>query len=151
MYIRCKPKDVQSLQSSYFLVFYHVGFETTTLTFSRIIDFDNTINLFLKQAYSCAVVDAFLIWTDIIILISRPVRWDKLYQSTHFKGKLHTLPIHTFTLFEQIVRFDWYGRIPFRSGNNSKFSTIQTVFWKKMRETISIDYPQGTVFRKEMW
>ena len=31
---------VQSLQSSYFLVFYHFGFETTTLTFSRIIDFD---------------------------------------------------------------------------------------------------------------
>jgi hypothetical protein len=26
-------------------------------------------------------------------LISRPVRWDKLYQSTHFKGKLHKLPI----------------------------------------------------------
>ena len=26
---------------------------------------------------------------------------------------------------------DQYGRSPFRSGNNSKFSTIQTVFWKK--------------------
>ena len=44
---------------------------------------------------------------------------------------------------------DQYGRSPFRSGNNSKFSTIQTVFWKKMRETISFDIPQGTVFRKE--
>ena len=31
VYIQCKPKDVQSLQSSYFLmVFYHFGFETTT-------------------------------------------------------------------------------------------------------------------------
>jgi hypothetical protein len=48
---------------------------------------------FLKQVHSCAVVDACLIWTDLIILISRPVRWDKLYQSTHFKGKLHKLPI----------------------------------------------------------
>ena len=72
VYIRCK--DVQSLQSSYFLVFYHVGFETTTLTFSRIIDFDDATNLFFKQVYSCAVVDACLIWTDIIILIARPVR-----------------------------------------------------------------------------
>ena len=27
VYIQCKPKDVQSLQSSYFLVFYHFGFE----------------------------------------------------------------------------------------------------------------------------
>jgi hypothetical protein len=93
VYIQCKPKDVQSLQSSYFLVFYHLGFETTTLTFSRIIDFDDATNLFLKQVYSCAVVDACLIWTDLIILISRPVRWDKCYQSTHFKGKLHNLPI----------------------------------------------------------
>jgi hypothetical protein len=48
---------------------------------------------FLKQVHSCALVDACLIWTDLIILISRPVRWDKLYQSTHFKGKLHKLPI----------------------------------------------------------
>jgi hypothetical protein len=86
--------DIQSLQSSYFLVFYHFGFETTTLTFSRIIDFDDATNLFLKQVYSCAVVVACLIWTDLIILISRPVRWDKLYQSTHFKGKLHKLPIN---------------------------------------------------------
>ena len=54
-----------------------------TLTFSRIIDFDDATKLFLKQVYSCAVVDACLIWTDLIILISRPVRWDKLYQSTH--------------------------------------------------------------------
>ena len=45
---------------------------------------------------------------------------------------------------------DQYGRSPFRSGNNSKFSTIQTVFSKKMRETISFDIPQGTVFRKKM-
>jgi hypothetical protein len=36
VYIQCKPKDVQSLQSSYVLVFYHFGFETTTLTFSSI-------------------------------------------------------------------------------------------------------------------
>ena len=92
-YIQCKPKDVQSLQSTYFWVFYHFGFEATTLTFSRIIDFDDATNLFLKQVYSCAVVDACLIWTDLIILISRPVRWDKLYQLTHFKGKLHKLPI----------------------------------------------------------
>ena len=89
---------VQSLQSSYFLVFYHFGFETTTLTFSRIIDFDDTTNLFLKHVYSCAVVDACLIWTDLIILISRPVRWDKLYQSTHIKGKLHKLPINVYLL-----------------------------------------------------
>ena len=43
-----KPQGVQSLQSrpSYFLVFYHFGFETTTLTFSRIIDFDDATNLF---------------------------------------------------------------------------------------------------------
>ena len=27
VYIQCKPMDVQSLQSSYFLVFYHFGFE----------------------------------------------------------------------------------------------------------------------------
>jgi hypothetical protein len=46
VYIQCKPMDVQSLQSSYFLVFYHFGFETTTLTFSRIIDFDDATNLF---------------------------------------------------------------------------------------------------------
>jgi hypothetical protein len=58
-----------------------------------IIDFDAATNLLLKQVYSCAVVDACLIWTDLIILISRPVRWDKLDQSTHFKGKLHKLPI----------------------------------------------------------
>ena len=74
MYIQCKPKDVQSLQSSYFLVFYHFDFETTTLTFSRIIDFDDATNPFLKQVYSCAVVDPCLIWTDLIVLISRPVR-----------------------------------------------------------------------------
>ena len=49
VYIQCNPKDVQSLQSSYFLVFYHFGFETTTLTFSCIIDFDDTTNLFLKK------------------------------------------------------------------------------------------------------
>jgi hypothetical protein len=79
VYIQCKPKDVQSLQSSYFLVFYHFGFETTSLTFSCIIDFDDATNLFLRQVYSCAVVDACQIWTDLIILISRPVRWDKLY------------------------------------------------------------------------
>ena len=66
MYIQCKPKDVQSLQSSYFLFFYHFGFETTTLTFSRIIDFDDTTNLFFKQVYSCTVVEACLIWTDLI-------------------------------------------------------------------------------------
>jgi hypothetical protein len=40
---------VQSLQSSYFLVFYHFGFETTTLTFSHIIDFDDATNLFLNK------------------------------------------------------------------------------------------------------
>ena len=80
-------------KSSYFLVFYHFGFETTTLTFSRIIDFDDATNFFFKQVYSCTVVDACLLWTDIIILILRPVRWDKLYQSTHFKGKLHKLQI----------------------------------------------------------
>ena len=45
------------------------------------IDLDDATNLFSKQAYSCAVVDVCLIWTDLIILISRPVRWDKLYQS----------------------------------------------------------------------
>ena len=73
VYIQCKPKDVQSLQSSYFLIFYHFGFETTTLTFSRIIDFDDATNLFFKQVYSYAVVDECLIWTDLIILISRPV------------------------------------------------------------------------------
>ena len=72
MYIQCKPKDVESLQSSYFLVFYHFGFEITTLI--RIIDFDDATNLFLKQVYSCAVVDAYLIWTNLIIAISRPVR-----------------------------------------------------------------------------
>ena len=60
---------------------------------SRIIDFDAATNLLLKQVYSCAVVDACLIWTDLIILILRPVRWDKLDQSTHFKGKLHKWPI----------------------------------------------------------
>jgi hypothetical protein len=54
------------------------------LTFSRIIDFDDATNIFLKQVYSCAVVHSCLIWTDLIILILRPVRWDKLYQSTHF-------------------------------------------------------------------
>ena len=64
---KCKPKDVQSLQNSYFLVLYHFGFETMTLTFSGIIDFDDATNLFLKLVYSCAVVDACLIWTDLII------------------------------------------------------------------------------------
>ena len=50
-----------------------------------------------------------------------------------------------------LYALDQYGRSPFRSGNNSKFSTIQTVFFrKKMRETISFDIPQGTVFRKKM-
>jgi hypothetical protein len=92
------------LQSSYFLVFYHFGFETTTLTFSRIIDFDDATNLFLKQVYSCAVVDACLIWTDLIILISRLVHLDKLYQSTHFKGKLHKLPITNLSYIICIAR-----------------------------------------------
>ena len=104
-----KPQGVQSLQSrpSYFLVFYHFGFETTTLTFSRIIDFDDATNLFFKRVYSCAVVDACLMWTDLIILISRPVRWDKLDQSTHFKGKLHKLPINVI-IWLQIMSFsDW--------------------------------------------
>ena len=113
MYIQCKPNDVQSLQSSYFLVFYHFGFETTTLTFSRIIDFDDATNLFLKQVYSCAVVDACLIWTDIIILISWSVRWDKLYQSTHFKGKLHKLPPSRFnkhiSTWSRVALIDWSG------------------------------------------
>ena len=36
-------------KSSYFLVFYHFGFETTTLTFSHIIDFDDATNLFLNK------------------------------------------------------------------------------------------------------
>jgi hypothetical protein len=40
---------VQSLQSSYFLVFYHFGFETMTLTLSHIIDFDDATNLFLNK------------------------------------------------------------------------------------------------------
>jgi hypothetical protein len=62
-------------KSSYFLVFYHFGFEAKT--FSRIIDFDDATNLVFKQVYSCAVVDACLIWTDLIILISRPVRSDQ--------------------------------------------------------------------------
>jgi hypothetical protein len=51
--------------------------------------------------------------------------------------------------WEWLSALDQYGRSPFRSGNNSKFSTIQTVFLEKMRETISFDIPQGTVFRKE--
>jgi hypothetical protein len=49
VYIQRKLKNVQSLQSSYFLVFYHFGFETTTLTFSRIFDFDDATNLFLSK------------------------------------------------------------------------------------------------------
>ena len=49
VYIQCKPTDVQSLQSSYFLVFSHFGFETTALTFSRIIDFDDATNLFFSK------------------------------------------------------------------------------------------------------
>ena len=49
VYIQCNPKDVQSLQSSYVLVFYNFGFETTTLTFSRIIDVDDATNLFLSK------------------------------------------------------------------------------------------------------
>ena len=85
-------------KSSYFLVFYHFGFETTTSTFSCIINFDGATNLF-KQVYSCTIVDACLAWTDLIILISRPVRWDKLYQSTHFKEKLYKLPINIFIIF----------------------------------------------------
>jgi hypothetical protein len=36
-------------KSSYFLVFYHLRFETTTLTFSHIIDFDDATNLFLNK------------------------------------------------------------------------------------------------------
>jgi hypothetical protein len=51
VYIQCKPKDVQSLQSSYFLVFYHFGFETTTLTFSRIIDFDDATHFFKTNIF----------------------------------------------------------------------------------------------------
>jgi hypothetical protein len=111
--VQCKPKDVQSLQSSYFLVFYHFRFETTTLTFSRIIDFDDTTNLFLKQVYSCAVVDTYicLIWTDLLILISRPVHWDKFYQSTHCKGKLHKLPISSLS----------YHFSPFENENYHRF------------------------------
>ena len=111
VYIQCKPKDVQSLQSSYFLIFYHFGFETTTLTFSRIIDFDDATNLFFRQVYSYAVVDGCLIWTDLIILIPRPVRWDKLYQSTHFKGKLHKLLINIYLqafLFQLYNHFNKY-------------------------------------------
>jgi hypothetical protein len=62
---------------------------------------------FFKRVYSCAVVDACLMWTDLIILISRPVRWDKLDQSTHFKGKLHKLPINVI-IWLQIMSFsDW--------------------------------------------
>jgi hypothetical protein len=103
VYIQCKPKDVQSLQSSYVLVFYHFGFEPTTLTLSRIIDFDDATDFFFKQVYSCTVVDACLIWTNLLILISRPVRWDKLYQSTHFKGKLHKLPIYSIQIFIRVL------------------------------------------------
>ena len=44
--MQCKPKDVQSLQSSYFLVFYHFGFET--MTFSHIFDFDDANQSFFK-------------------------------------------------------------------------------------------------------
>jgi hypothetical protein len=47
--VQCKPKDVQSLQSSYFLVFYHFRFETTTLTFSGIIYFDDYLLARKKQ------------------------------------------------------------------------------------------------------
>jgi hypothetical protein len=81
-----------------------------TLTFSRIIDFDDATNLFLKQVYSCAVVDTWLIWTDIIILISRPVCWDKLYQSTQFKGKLHKLPINTHYIHSVVTQDFVSGR-----------------------------------------
>jgi hypothetical protein len=49
VHIQCKPKDVQSLQSSYFLVFYHFGFETTTLTFSRIIDFPTNLHIWKEH------------------------------------------------------------------------------------------------------
>ena len=84
VYIQCKPKDVQSLQSSYFLVFYLWGMLIIEIIWPNAKcfvynDFDDATNLFLKQVYSCAVVDVCLIWTDLIILISRPVRWDKLY------------------------------------------------------------------------
>ena len=46
--------------------------------------------------------------------------------------------IHNYNLTPSLKKYiewlsalDQYGRSPFRSGNNSKFSTIQTVFWKK--------------------
>ena len=98
-----------------------------TLTFSYIIDFDDATNLFLRQVYS--LVDACLIWTDLIILISWPVRWDKLYQSTHFKGKLHKLPIKgsiiprymIFTEDEAEVNIIYLGTIdPYNNRNESQ-------------------------------
>jgi hypothetical protein len=84
---------VQSLQSSYFLVFYLWGMLIIEIIWPNAKcfvynDFDDATNLFLKQVYSCAVVDVCLICTDL------PVRWDKLNQSTHFKGKQHKLPIN---------------------------------------------------------
>ena len=107
-----KPQDVQSLQSrpSYFLVFYHFGFETTTLTLFPYYWFwwRNQSFFLNKSIFKWALVDACLMWTDLIILISRPVCWDKLYQSTHFKGKLHKLPINLNICLTKIFTLFWF-------------------------------------------
>jgi hypothetical protein len=65
---------------------------------------------FLKTSIFMRVVDTCLIWTDIIILILRPVCWDKLYQSTQFKGKLHKLPINTHYIHSVVARDFVSGR-----------------------------------------
>jgi hypothetical protein len=55
-------------KSSYFLVFCHFGFETTTSTFSCIIDFDGATNLF-KQVYSCTIVRGHGCQTTLLRLL----------------------------------------------------------------------------------
>jgi hypothetical protein len=52
-------------------------------------DFHDATNLFLKQVYSCAVVDACLICTDL------PVRWDISVIYIHIRATVqHTWYIH---------------------------------------------------------
>jgi hypothetical protein len=44
---------------------------------------------------------------------------------------------------------DQYGRSPFHSGNNSKFSTIQTVFWKKWERLLVLIFHKEPYFARK--
>ena len=65
-----------------------------------------------------------------IPILTKSAKWsfsDQKCNSTY----VNTVLIDPHKCRNWLSALDQYGRSPFRSGNNSKFSTIQTVFWKK--------------------